>query len=69
MPGCGVELDYERGKQPNSAEPDHILPVHYGGRNEIENGRVICRRCNQSRGAGDRKEREAPRTVTSSPIW
>lgn len=69
MPSCGVLLNYDQGKQPNSAEPDHILPVYYGGMNDIDNGRVICRNCNQSRGKGDRKEREAPKAVTASPIW
>ncbi|WP_442984706.1 HNH endonuclease [Schaalia sp. lx-260] len=53
-PHCHVELDYSQGRQPNSAEPDHVLPHRWGGKNTLDNGRVLCRRCNQSRGAGDR---------------
>lgn len=67
--GCGVELDYRVGKQPHSAEPDHILPVHYGGRNDVDNGRVMCRKCNQSRGKGDRVDREVKQPVKPSAIW
>lgn len=53
-PHCRVVLDYDRGLRPNSAEPDHILPHRWGGQNALENGRVLCRRCNQSRGDGVR---------------
>ena len=35
-PGCGVELDYEHGRRPDSAEPDHILPHKWGGRDVVE---------------------------------
>lgn len=52
-PDCGVELDYVNSKRPNSAEPDHIVPFARGGRDEVDNGRVVCRHCNQSRGAGN----------------
>lgn len=57
---CRVWLDYTQGKRPNSAEPDHITPWSKGGDDIVENGRVICRRCNQSRGNGTR--RPAPKT-------
>lgn len=50
-PLCQTPLDYTRGLQPNSAEPDHIIPHAFGGTNTLENGRTICRRCNQRRGA------------------
>src|SRR5690625_873336 len=30
-PTCGVGLDYEHSRQPNSAEVDHILPHSRGG--------------------------------------
>ena len=42
-PHCGVRLDYTRGLQPNSAEPDHILPVESfaaGAINLVETGRA-----------------------------
>ena len=68
-PLCNVPLDYRIGKKPNSAEPDHILPAHYGGRNEVDNGRVLCRQCNQRRGKGDRKARETAKPVQASAIW
>ena len=50
-PLCNTPLDYTRGLQPNSAEADHIIPHANGGTNTLENGRTICRRCNQRRGA------------------
>lgn len=49
-PSCHVLLDYVNTRTPSSAEPDHILPHRWGGKNVLENGRVLCRRCNQSRG-------------------
>lgn len=49
-PSCNVLLDYVNTRTPSSAEPDHILPHRWGGKNVLENGRVLCRRCNQSRG-------------------
>ena len=52
-PLCRVQLDYEVSKTPSSAEVDHIHSVARGGRDEIENTRVICRQCNQKRGAGE----------------
>lgn len=67
--GCGTELDYQVGKKPNSAEPDHILAHYYGGRNDVDNGRVLARKCNQSRGKGDRKARETAKPVQASAIW
>lgn len=51
-PLCGVWMDYDTGKRPNSAEADHIRPHSLGGSDDIDNIRVICRRCNQSRGNG-----------------
>lgn len=50
-PLCNVTLDYMVTRQPNSAEPDHIIPIARGGTNNPTNGRTICRRCNQQRGA------------------
>ena len=74
-PLCNVELDYQHGRQPNSAEPDHIIAWTDGGPNTIENGRVICRLCNQRRGNGRRdnqtRKRDAAtrRTVTTLIDW
>ncbi len=74
-PLCGIQLDYSRGLQPNSAEPDHIQPDSLGGRNVIENGRAICRLCNQRRGNGtrERKQQKAEaarrRQVTTLVEW
>jgi len=53
-PLCGCVMDYHHGRQPNSAEPDHILAHKFGGQLTEENGRAICRRCNQARGDGTR---------------
>lgn len=60
-PRCRVWLDYERGRRPNSAEPDHITPHIEGGRETMDNGRVICRRCNQKLGAKLANERRKAR--------
>lgn len=68
-PHCGVRLDYTRGLQPNSAEPDHILPVRWGGKNTLENGRVLCRRCNQSRGDGTRPKVKPRRAASVDVDW
>lgn len=70
-PICRVELDYEVTRQPNSAEPDHIIPMARGGTNETSNGRTICRRCNQSRGKGpDPTPADEPQpTVTNLLKW
>ena len=53
-PSCRTTLDYHQGRRPNSAEPDHIIPHSLGGQDTIDNGRILCRRCNQSRGNGKR---------------
>ena len=44
-------MDYLVSKTPVSAEADHIVPFSRGGTDSIDNGRTICRQCNQSRGA------------------
>ena len=52
---CGRELDYETPLLDGSAETDHILEVRYGGTDDVENLRVICRHCN-----GERNEHRKP---------
>lgn len=60
-PDCNTELDYDISRKPNSAEPDHIISAAEARKrgwkdselNNPRNGRTICRRCNQSRGAGN----------------
>ena len=74
-PLCGVLLDYDVGRKPDSAEPDHLLAHALGGTDSPDNGRTICRKCNQSRGdgQGDRKRAKrkavAARTVTTLVDW
>lgn len=73
-PDCGTALDYEHSRQPNSAEPDHITPWARGGRNTLDNGRTICRQCNQSRGSRTRAKRHTNTTfnvtiVTNLVQW
>ena len=46
---CGRELDYETPKLDNSAETDHILDHQYGGTDDTDNLRVLCRSCNRER--------------------
>lgn len=57
-PLCNTWLDYNRGRRPNSAEADHITPDVLGGTLDIDNGRVICRRCNQELGGKLGNERK-----------
>jgi len=67
-PLCEVELDYAVSRMPYSAEPDHIIAIAHGGTNHPSNGRAICRRCNQQRGAGNNKPR-TNKAITASPGW
>lgn len=62
-PICGVQLDYEVGRKPNSAEVDHIVSYAVVQRDTIDNLRVICRRCNQSLGA---KQAVNPKRATQT---
>jgi len=68
---CGVPLDYEQGRTPSSAEPDHITPHARGGRDELANIRVVCRRCNQARGGRSLRASTpaAPATTTTLVDW
>jgi 5-methylcytosine-specific restriction endonuclease McrA len=68
-PLCRVALDYSAGLKPNSAEPDHIIPVARGGTNDADNGRAICRECNQRRGKGRAMPVAQSRPVVASDIW
>lgn len=69
-PICNVPLDYHVTRKPDSAEPDHIIPAANGGTNTVNNGRVICRLCNQRRGNRIRDPKpRTPTTVEASPIW
>ena len=63
-PYCGTTLDYTHTRRPNSAEPDHIIPWANGGTNTLNNGRTICRKCNQKR--GNTKRRRRNRNTTSA---
>ena len=49
-PDCGTTLAWGTTLQPTSPEPDHITPYARGGTDTIDNARVTCRKCNQSRG-------------------
>lgn len=51
---CGVELDYETPRLPNSAEADHILAPRFGGTDDIENLQVLCRAQNIAKGDGSK---------------
>ena len=63
-PDCNVLLDWEISQMPNSAEVDHIIPHAQGGSSHIDNTRICCRKCNQSKGAKLGNQR---RQTTSSP--
>jgi 5-methylcytosine-specific restriction endonuclease McrA len=72
-PLCGVGLDWEYSGRPNSAEVDHIKPYSLGGRDEIENCRIICRLDNQRLGGALNKKHPRPVVKTveldASDIW
>lgn len=46
---CSMPLDYENKWQSNSAEADHIIPLHMGGSDDLDNLRILCRACNNKR--------------------
>lgn len=56
-PSCRTWLDYDTPKRPNSVEADHILPHALGGTDTKDNVTILCRLCNQTKGAGKRKRR------------
>lgn len=69
-PDCNVPLNYEIGKQPNSAEPDHIIPASRGGEDSLENLRICCRQCNQARGNKPLgRAQTTRRTTTTLAVW
>jgi len=46
---CGRELDYDQPLTPASAEADHVIEHRFGGRDDVDNLRVLCRTCNLER--------------------
>src|SRR5699024_5732679 len=60
-PTCGVGLDYEHSRQPNSAEVDQILPHSRGGEDSLANPQIIGHWCNQLKGTGAQRRK---RTVS-----
>jgi len=71
-PLCGTRLNYTTTRQPNSAEPDHITPYAHGGTNTPDNARIICRQCNQRRGAHTTRHHTdtlQPSTTTTLLAW
>ncbi len=69
-PRCRTHLDYTNTRRPNSAEPDHIIPWANGGTNTIENGQILCRRCNQSLGNKQPRPNTPPKhTPTINYDW
>lgn len=71
-PWCDTRLNYHRGLLPNSAEPDHIIPHAQGGRDTLDNLRIICRRCNQSKGDKAKPKRATilrHKPLRTSRVW
>ena len=60
---CGVGLDYEYTRRPNSAEVDHVIPYSKGGTDTLGNTTVICRWCNQRKGNGRNLTVPQPKTI------
>src|SRR5690625_2305859 len=57
-PLCATPLDYHTPHQHNSAEVDHIKPIHMNGTDEQHNLRVICMLCNRTRHNKHRYQRK-----------
>jgi 5-methylcytosine-specific restriction endonuclease McrA len=74
-PMCGVQLDWSVAGHTNSPEADHIVPWAKGGRDVIENVRIICRQCNQRKGdrmtwaPGREQHSPKPTTTTTLVAW
>ncbi|GAA2545761.1 hypothetical protein GCM10009861_01940 [Neomicrococcus aestuarii] len=70
-PLCRVPLDWEYSRRPNSPEVDHVIPHAKGGRDSLDNVRVICRLCNQRLGSSTRRDTPTIEAieVESSGIW
>ncbi|MCP9345450.1 HNH endonuclease [Cutibacterium acnes] len=49
-PLCGAQIAWDTHDLPTSPEADHITPVSRGGLNTLDNGQIICRTCNRSKG-------------------
>lgn len=47
-----------RDQGPRSATIDHVVPIHAGGLDEIENMVLACSKCNQEKGTGTAVEIE-----------
>ena len=70
-PLCGVRLDWERSRTPQSPEVDHIRPHHLGGPDTLDNTRIVCRLCNQQRHSRENRpenQRKENRTPTTTLI-
>ncbi|AZR06363.1 HNH endonuclease [Trueperella pyogenes] len=78
-PICGTRIDWDTKGLPSSPEADHVIPVAHGGTETLDNGRIICRKCNQRLGGiiganttnrkRRRKQTIKPRAQTTSKIW
>ena len=68
-PLCNTLLDYDTAYRPDSAEVDHIVAHAKGGRDIIDNARVICRDCNVRRGDGSGGARHLAAPFPLSRPW
>lgn len=72
-PDCGTQLAWGTSRLPASPEADHIIPHSHGGTDTQDNGRVICRHCNQSRGnkpvPAHKRQPVTPKTTTTLIRW
>ena len=72
---CRVPLDFERAGQPNSAEADHIISHALGGKDHLDNTRIICRTCNRRLGGklGNQRSRArrpfTPKQPNTTAAW
>lgn len=60
-PICRRPMDWTRSLTPRSPEVDHIKPHALGGKDTLDNVRVICRECNGKLGAQTANARRALR--------
>lgn len=46
---CGIQTVFDGNISKQSCHIDHIIPISMNGTNKTSNGRVLCKKCNQSR--------------------
>lgn len=66
---CGDDIDYSlKSPHPDSFEVDHVLALHNGGTDELDNKQASHRRCNRAKWHL-LAETLGPRTFVTTRSW